>query len=86
MRRIYVLNAVDSASIDDFKLINNIDEFWVLTIDASKVDITCYANSLNPTSKQFKVRAQTNQCSINMPIELIPGGTRNRVFPGTKIT
>jgi hypothetical protein len=55
---------------DDFELIN-IDGFWVQTIGASKVDyLLCqFAGS----EKHFKVPAQTNQCSINMPIELIPG-------------
>jgi hypothetical protein len=55
---------------DDFELIN-INGFWVRTIGASKVDyLLCqFAGS----KKQFKISAQTNQCSINMPIELIPG-------------
>ena len=55
---------------DDFELMN-IDGFWVRTIGASKVDyLLCqFAGS----EKQFKIPAQTNQCSINMPIELIPG-------------
>jgi hypothetical protein len=55
---------------DDFKLIN-IDGFWVRTIDASKVDYLLF--QFAQSEKQFKVRAQMNQCSINMPIELIPG-------------
>jgi hypothetical protein len=63
---------------DDFELIN-IDRFWVRTIGASKVDyLLCqFAGS----EKQFKIPAQTNQCSINMPIELIPGmKTRHSVY------
>jgi hypothetical protein len=55
---------------NDFQLIN-IDGFWVRTIDASKVDyLLC---QFDGTEKQFKVRAQINQCTINMPIELISG-------------
>ena len=65
--KIYLIEGVTE---DDFELIN-IDGFWVRTIDASKVDyLLCrFAQS----DKQFKVRAQMNQCSISMPIELIPG-------------
>jgi hypothetical protein len=49
----------------------NIDGIWVWTIDTSKVDyLLC---QFTKTGKQFKVRAQMNQCMINMPIELIGG-------------
>jgi hypothetical protein len=55
---------------EDFKLMN-IDGVWVRTIDASKVEyLLC---RFAGTDKQFKVRSQVNQCSINMPIELIAG-------------
>jgi hypothetical protein len=55
---------------DDFELIN-IDGFWVQTVGASNVDyLLCeFAGS----EKRFKIFAQTSKCSINMPIELIPG-------------
>jgi hypothetical protein len=55
---------------EDFKLMN-IDGVWVRTIDASKVDyLLC---RFAGTDKEFKVRSQLNQCSINMPIELMAG-------------
>ena len=61
---------------NDFKLMN-IDGFWVRTIDASKVDyLLC---QIHGTDKQLKVRAQTNQCTINMPIAIIPGNKKHTI-------
>ena len=74
--RLIKINLKDGTTENDFDLMN-IDGFWVRTIDASKVDyLLC---QIDGTDKQLKVRAQTNQCTINMPIAIIPGNKKHPV-------